>query len=119
MQLLRWLCMQLLMISRSTLVNTEMSLSSIINAPTGLVDSCHCNGLIEDHADVCLTCPSFAGHAMFDFLVPVFNVLQLFQLYTPDFQLLLAEHQVFAPGGYSLLPHGGLYCDNPQCLHIT
>ena len=31
---------------------------------------------------------------MFDFLFPVFNVLQLFQLYTPEFQLLLADHQV-------------------------
>ena len=34
------------------------------------------------------------GHAMFDFVFPVFNILQLLNLYTPSFQLLLAEHQV-------------------------
>ena len=34
------------------------------------------------------------GHALFDFLFPVFNILQLLNLYTPDFQLLLADHQV-------------------------
>ena len=33
------------------------------------------------------------GHAMFDFLFPVFNTLQMMNLYRPDFQLLLAEHQ--------------------------
>ena len=36
------------------------------------------------------------GHALFDFLLPVFNVLQLLNVYTPNFQLLLAEHQVRA-----------------------
>lgn len=34
------------------------------------------------------------GHALFDFLFPVFNTLQLLDVYHPDFQLLLAEHQV-------------------------
>ena len=34
------------------------------------------------------------GHAVYDFLFPVFNVMQLFNLYTPNFQLLLAKHQV-------------------------
>lgn len=34
------------------------------------------------------------GHALFDFLFPVFNTLQLMDMYHPDFQLLLAEHQV-------------------------
>ena len=35
------------------------------------------------------------GHALFDFLFPVFNQLQLLGLYHPNFQLLLASHQVF------------------------
>ncbi len=30
----------------------------------------------------------------FDFLFPVFNTLQLLDVYHPDFQLLLAKHQV-------------------------
>lgn len=34
------------------------------------------------------------GHALFDFLFPVFNTLQLMDMYHSDFQLLLAEHQV-------------------------
>ena len=34
------------------------------------------------------------GHALFDFLFPVFNTLQLLDVYHPDFQLLLAKHQV-------------------------
>ncbi|KAL0030947.1 hypothetical protein WJX79_003275 [Trebouxia sp. C0005] len=33
------------------------------------------------------------GHALFDFLFPVFNTLQLLDVYHPDFQLLLAKHQ--------------------------
>lgn len=37
------------------------------------------------------------GHALFDFLYAVFNQLQTLQLYTPDFQLLLAQHQVAVP----------------------
>lgn len=37
------------------------------------------------------------GHALFDFLYAVFNQLQTLQLYTPDFQLLLAQHQVASP----------------------
>ena len=36
------------------------------------------------------------GHALYDFLFPVFNVLQLMKVYQPDFQLLLAKHQVSA-----------------------
>ena len=38
------------------------------------------------------------GHALFDFLFPVFNQLQLLGLYHPDFQLLLAKHQVWLLG---------------------
>lgn len=34
------------------------------------------------------------GHALFDFLFPVFNTLLLMDMYHPDFQLLLAKHQV-------------------------
>ena len=34
------------------------------------------------------------GHALFDFLFPVFNMLQLLGLYHPSFQLLLGTHQV-------------------------
>lgn len=34
------------------------------------------------------------GHALFDFLFPVFNALDLTNTYRPDFQLLLAKHQV-------------------------
>ena len=37
--------------------------------------------------------PGNFGHALYDFLFPVFNILQLMNLYDPDFQLLLAEHQ--------------------------
>ncbi|KAK9794589.1 hypothetical protein WJX73_000137 [Symbiochloris irregularis] len=37
------------------------------------------------------------GHALFDFLFPVFNALQLLNLYSPDFQLILAQHQGSAP----------------------
>lgn len=33
-------------------------------------------------------------HAMFDLIIPVFNLLQLFRMYTPDFLLLEAQHQV-------------------------
>lgn len=36
------------------------------------------------------------GHALFDFLFPVFNTLSIVGAYHPDFQLLLAEHQVSA-----------------------
>jgi hypothetical protein len=34
------------------------------------------------------------GHALFDFLFPVYNALELMNEYQPDFQLLLAKHQV-------------------------
>ena len=34
-------------------------------------------------------------HALFDFIVPVFNLLQLFRMYTPDVLLLEAQHQVW------------------------
>lgn len=37
------------------------------------------------------------GHALFDFLFPVFNTLQLLDVYHPDFQLLLAKHQGNSP----------------------
>ncbi|KAL3163114.1 hypothetical protein ABBQ32_009529 [Trebouxia sp. C0010 RCD-2024] len=37
------------------------------------------------------------GHALFDFLFPVFNTLQLMDMYHPDFQLLLAKHQGNSP----------------------
>ena len=45
------------------------------------------------------------GHALFDFLYAVFNQLQTLQLYTPAFQLLLAQHQV------TLLHIGPFSCD--------
>ena len=38
------------------------------------------------------------GHALYDFLLPVFNQMQLLGLYHPNFQLLLAKHQVRLPG---------------------
>ena len=44
------------------------------------------------------------GHALFDFLFPVFNQMQLLGLYTPDFQLLLAKHQVPLLGLTARLP---------------
>lgn len=34
------------------------------------------------------------GHALFDFILPVFNSLQILGVYTPDFQLVFAEQQV-------------------------
>ena len=34
------------------------------------------------------------GHSLYDFLFPVFNQMQLMGLYHPNFQLLLAQHQV-------------------------
>lgn len=40
------------------------------------------------------------GHALFDFLYPVFNMLQTLRLYTPDFKLLLAQHQVISTVKY-------------------
>ncbi len=62
---------------------------------------------IPDHAEyhdapvtVLASLNDFAGdfgHALFDFMYPVFNIMQIFSMYTPDFQLLLAEHQVLPP----------------------
>ena len=56
------------------------------------------------------------GHALFDFLFPVFNTLQLLDVYHPDFQLLLAEHQV---SNHAALPCAALPCmvchDLPAC----
>ena len=43
------------------------------------------------------------GHALFDFLFPVFNMLQLMGLYHPNFQLLLGTHQVGPLHACSLL----------------
>ena len=43
------------------------------------------------------------GHALFDFLFPVFNMLQLLGLYHPNFQLLLGTHQVGPLHARSLL----------------
>ena len=51
------------------------------------------------------------GHALFDFLFPVFNTLQMLDVYHPDFQLLLAKHQV----SYSLLPCPALPCPALPC----
>ena len=34
------------------------------------------------------------GHALFDFLFPVFNMLQLLGLYTPEMQIVFAQLQV-------------------------
>ncbi|EIE23246.1 hypothetical protein COCSUDRAFT_63602 [Coccomyxa subellipsoidea C-169] len=42
------------------------------------------------------------GHALFDFLYAVFNQLQTLQLYTPDFQLLLAQHQGTNPDAINI-----------------
>lgn len=42
-------------------------------------------------------------HALFDFVLPVFNLLQLFHMYTPDFLLIEAQHQVRVQGR-SMLP---------------
>ena len=36
-------------------------------------------------------------HAMFDFILPVFNLMQLFRMYTPEFLLIEATHQVVHP----------------------
>ena len=33
-------------------------------------------------------------HALFDFILPVFNLMQLFRMYTPEFLLIEAPHQV-------------------------
>lgn len=37
------------------------------------------------------------GHVLYDLLAPIFNMLQLLGLYTPDFQLVFAALQVPAP----------------------
>ena len=39
------------------------------------------------------------GHAMYDILFPAFNVMQLLNIYTPDFQLVLAQQQVSSSFG--------------------
>ena len=61
--------------------------------------------LLKLHSlDDCYAPPSFCaadflgnfGHVLYDFLFPVFNMLQLLGLYTPDFQLIYAKHQVCA-----------------------
>ena len=44
-------------------------------------------------------------HALFDFILPVFNLLQLFRMYTPDFLLLEAQHQVRGVWNVALLLH--------------
>ena len=36
-------------------------------------------------------------HALFDFILPVFNLMQLFRMYTPEFLLIEAPHQVALP----------------------
>ena len=47
------------------------------------------------------------GHTLYDFLFPVFNMLQLLGLYTPDFQLVFARLQVRAtPSGQGLWAQG-------------
>ena len=33
-------------------------------------------------------------HALFDFIIPVFNLMQMFRMYTPEFLLIEATHQV-------------------------
>lgn len=35
---------------------------------------------------------SNVGHALYDFLVPAFNIMHLFHMYSPRFQLLLHSH---------------------------
>ena len=48
-------------------------------------------------------------HALFDFILPVFNLMQLFRMYTPEFLLIEATHQVVHPlpaqSLTALLPH--------------
>ena len=56
------------------------------------------------------------GHVLYDFLFPVFNMLQILGLYTPDFQLVFARLQVQAclVSGSSKQHFGqfdGLYCE--------
>ena len=46
-------------------------------------------------------------HALFDFILPVFNLMQLFRMYTPEFLLIEAAHQVDLPCNRQALP----------CLH--
>lgn len=42
------------------------------------------------------------GHALFDFMYPVFNIMQMVNSYTSDFQLLLADHQVGIASAFNL-----------------
>ena len=55
------------------------------------------------------------GHALFDFLFPVFNTLQLMDMYHSDFQLLLAEHQVSDPFCLPALD----VCSTYHCTHTV
>lgn len=43
-------------------------------------------------------------HALFDFILPVFNLMQLFRMYTPEFLLIEAAHQVDHPCRCQVLP---------------
>ena len=43
-------------------------------------------------------------HALFDFILPVFNLMQLFRMYTPEFLLIEAAHQVDRPCHCQTLP---------------
>ena len=43
-------------------------------------------------------------HALFDFILPVFNLMQLFRMYTPEFLLIEAAHQVDRPWHCQALP---------------
>jgi hypothetical protein len=44
------------------------------------------------------------GHAMYDFLLPVFNLMHVFHTYDPRFQLLLYRHGGEHVMGYSSMP---------------
>ena len=67
-------------------------------APKAMPGTLPADAVFNDAPVVAYVSPNDAvfnfGHALFDFLFPVFNTLQLMDMYHPDFQLLLAEHQV-------------------------
>lgn len=75
-----------------------MSPSPMEWAPKAMPGTLPADAVFNDAPVVAYVSPNDAvfnfGHALFDFLFPVFNTLQLMDMYHPDFQLLLAEHQV-------------------------
>lgn len=56
-------------------------------------------------------------HALFDFIIPVFNLLQLFRMYTPDFLLIEATHQVLLPLlAHTTSLHAHCICLSPRAV---